>query len=92
MERRLAAILFADITGYARLMHRDEAAALAQVDRMRDEVLTPLLAAHGGRLVSRAGDGFLLEFPSPTTGMGRLLNAAPAIDFAPHPASPCCPS
>ncbi|MCP5373135.1 MAG: adenylate/guanylate cyclase domain-containing protein [Hyphomicrobiales bacterium] len=62
MERRLVAILAADVAGYSRLMHADEESTLAAWWSARREVIDPLLAAHGGRLVKHTGDGFLAEF------------------------------
>ena len=64
MERRLAAILSADIAGYSRLIGFDEAGTFRRVKALRTEVLEPLVARHGGRIVSYAGDGALAEFPS----------------------------
>ena len=63
-ERRLAAILAADIVGYARLIERDERATLGRVKQFRGDVLEPLLVEHRGRLVKLTGDGALCEFSS----------------------------
>lgn len=62
-ERRLAAILAADVAGYSRLMERDEAATLAMLKACR-EAIAGLVARHRGRVVSASGDGVLAEFPS----------------------------
>src|ERR1700694_4656383 len=59
VERRLAAILVADVAGYSRLMHKDEEATHARLT-----ALLPTIARHGGRVVKNTGDGFLAEFPS----------------------------
>jgi adenylate cyclase len=64
MERRLAAILAADVVGYSRLMGADEAATLAALKAHRGELLEAKIAAHRGRLVKLSGDGVLVEFPS----------------------------
>jgi class 3 adenylate cyclase/TolB-like protein len=64
MERRLAAILAADVVGFSRLMGVDEASTLAALQAHRREVLDPEIAARGGRIVKVAGDGILSEFPS----------------------------
>ena len=64
MERRLAAILMADIVGYSRLMGRDEERTLRAVMHLRSEFIEPLVATHRGRLVKQTGDGFLIEFAS----------------------------
>src|SRR5215813_5048307 len=63
-QRRLAAIVSADIAGYSRLMGRDESGTLAALKALRLEVLDPAIATHGGRIVKTTGDGLLLEFPS----------------------------
>ncbi len=62
MERRLAAILAADVTGYSRMMAANETATLAALQRHRAEVLNPAIARHHGRLVKLMGDGMLAEF------------------------------
>jgi adenylate cyclase len=64
MERRLAAILAADVVGYSRLMETDEAGTLAALKHRRREVLAPLVSQHGGRIFKLMGDGALVEFPS----------------------------
>jgi adenylate cyclase len=64
MHRRLAAILCADIVGYSRLVGLDEAGTFQRVMALRGEVLEPLVAEHGGRIVNYAGDGALAEFSS----------------------------
>ncbi len=64
MERRLAAILAADVVGYTRLMGADEAGTLRRMTELREEVLRPLIAEHRGRIVKLMGDGLLVEFAS----------------------------
>ncbi|WP_336490989.1 adenylate/guanylate cyclase domain-containing protein [Methylobacterium nigriterrae] len=64
-ERRLAAIMVADIVGYSRLMGADEAGTLRRLKALRREVLDPSIAAAHGRIVKTMGDGLLVEFPSP---------------------------
>ena len=64
VERRLAAILAADIVGYSRLMGVDEAGTLKRVKALRAELLHPKVAAYNGRIVKTTGDGTLIEFPS----------------------------
>ena len=61
-ERRLAAIMAADVVGYSRLMETDEAATLAAIKTLRAEVIDPLLSEHKGRIVKLMGDGALVEF------------------------------
>ena len=63
MERRLAAIVCADVAGYSRMMGADEAGTHATFKAHRTAVY-PIILNHGGRLVKNTGDGFLLEFPS----------------------------
>jgi class 3 adenylate cyclase len=64
VERRLAAILAADIVGYSRLIEQDEAATLEAVKALRSEVIEPRLAEHRGRIVKLMGDGAIAEFGS----------------------------
>ena len=64
VERRLAAILAADVAGYSRLMGLDEAGTLARLNALRRELIDPQVAEHKGRIVKTTGDGILIEFPS----------------------------
>jgi adenylate cyclase len=64
VERRLAAILAADVVGYSRLMEENEVGTLAQLKTDREEVLGPFIVEHHGRIVKLMGDGLLAEFPS----------------------------
>ena len=63
-QRRLAAILAADVVGYSRLMEQDEGRTLAAIRDLRREVIDPLLSEHHGRIVKLMGDGALVEFGS----------------------------
>src|SRR5262245_21235810 len=63
-ERRLSAILAADVAGYSRLMHNDEEATHAKLTALLTDAAVPAIAEHGGRIVKNTGDGFLAEFPS----------------------------
>ncbi|WP_043619605.1 adenylate/guanylate cyclase domain-containing protein [Ensifer sp. ZNC0028] len=63
-ERRLAAILAADVVGYSRLVEQDEAGTLSALKALRRELIDPLLAEHQGRIVKLMGDGALVEFGS----------------------------
>ena len=63
-QRRLAAILAADVVGYSRLMEQDEAGTLAALKARRHDVLAPVVAQHNGRVVKVMGDGVLVEFAS----------------------------
>jgi class 3 adenylate cyclase len=62
MERRLAAILVADMAGYSRLMEQDEEGALERQKRHRRELIDPDIARRGGHIVKTTGDGMLAEF------------------------------
>jgi adenylate cyclase len=62
--RKLAAILAADVVGFSRLTGLDEEGTLAQLRRLRADVVDPATTAHGGRIFKRTGDGFLAEFRS----------------------------
>ena len=71
VQRRLAAILVADVVGYSRLMHEDEAGTLAQVTKLRKELLDPKITEYSGRVVKTMGDGGFVEFicrPLPSRG------------------------
>lgn len=63
-QRRLAAILAADVAGYSRLMAADETGTLAQLRKLRSEVIEPRIAGFQGRVVGSAGDSLLVDFPS----------------------------
>ena len=64
VERRLAAILAADIAGYSRLIEADEEGALSRLRALRTELIDPKIAFHHGRIVKTTGDGLLVEFAS----------------------------
>ena len=63
-QRRLAAILSADVVGYSRLMGLDEAGTLARLQHLRSEIIDPTIAAQSGRTIKLMGDGALVEFAS----------------------------
>ncbi len=64
MQRRLAAILAADVVGYSRLIGEDEAGTLAALKIHRQELIDPKAAQYNGRTIKLMGDGALMEFPS----------------------------
>ncbi len=64
MERRLAAIMAADVVGYARLIRADEEGTIAALKALRADLIDPKIAEHHGRIVKLMGDGMLAEFPS----------------------------
>jgi adenylate cyclase len=69
VQRRLAAILAADVVGYSALMERDEEATYAEFQRLKRELIEPSLSRHDGRLIKTTGDGALAEFASPLAAM-----------------------
>jgi TolB-like protein len=81
VERRLAAILAADIAGYSRLVGLDEEGTVARLQALRRELIDPAIAEHRGRIVKTTGDGLLVEFSSvvdalrSAIAMQRQLNA-----------------
>jgi class 3 adenylate cyclase len=64
VQRRLAAIMSADVVGYSRLMGSDEAGTLSRLNALRRELIDPTIAVHSGRIVKLMGDGALVEFAS----------------------------
>ena len=64
VQRRLSAIMAADVVGYSRLMHHDEEATHAKLTALLVETVHPAIAEHGGRIVKSTGDGLLAEFAS----------------------------
>jgi TolB-like protein len=64
VERRLAAILAADVAGYSRLIEADEEGTLGRLKALRAEIIDPKIAHHKGRIVKTTGDGLLVEFAS----------------------------
>jgi adenylate cyclase len=69
VQRRLAAILAADVVGYAALMQRAEEATYAEFERLMRDLIEPGLSRHDGRLIKMTGDGALAEFASPLAGV-----------------------
>jgi TolB-like protein/class 3 adenylate cyclase/tetratricopeptide (TPR) repeat protein len=78
-QRRLAAIVAADVVGYSRLMGRDESGTLALLREHRLQRLEPALARHGGRLVKLTGDGVLVEFPSAVDALSATIEFQQAM-------------
>jgi class 3 adenylate cyclase len=79
ISRRLTTILAADVAGYSRLAGADEEGTVSRLRALRQELIDPVIAANGGRLVKTTGDGRLIEFDSVVDA----LQASPA---------PACPS
>jgi adenylate cyclase len=88
VERRLAAILAADVAGYSRLIEADEEGMLGRLKALRAEVIDPKIALHRGRIVKTTGDGLLVEFASVVDGLrcAAEIQAAMAESNAPLPA------
>ncbi len=89
MDRRLSAILAADIVGYTRLMGQDEAATLDRVIKLRRETIEPMVERHRGRIFKLTGDGILVEFPTVTNAVECALDwqsslAAEEAERDPH--------
>jgi TolB-like protein/class 3 adenylate cyclase len=64
VERKLSAIMAADVAGYSRLMHNDEEVTHAKLTTLMTDAVAPAIAEYGGRIVKNTGDGFLADFPS----------------------------
>src|SRR5215831_12335964 len=78
-QRKLAAIVAADIVGYSRLMGRDESGTLARLRKNRAERLDPVLTEYGGRLVKLTGDGVLVEFGSAVDALSAAIEFQQAM-------------
>ena len=81
-NRRLAAILAADVVGYSRLMQEDEAGTLAALKQRRKEIFEPTLARHRGRVVKLMGDGVLVEFGSAVAAVQCAVELQQAMSAA----------
>ena len=78
-QRKLAAVIAADVVGYSRLMGRDESGTLARLRKNRSEHLDPVLAKYGGRLVKLTGDGALVEFASAVDALSAAIEFQQAM-------------
>ena len=79
VQRRLAAILAADVVGYSRLMEADEEGTRARLRGLQAELIAPRIAADGGRVVKTMGDGILVEFPSAVDAVRNALAVQTAM-------------
>ena len=79
VQRRLAAILAADVVGYSRLIEADEEGTRARMKGLHLELIDPLIAADGGRIVKTMGDGILVEFPSVVDAVHSALSIQGAV-------------
>ena len=83
MERKLAAIMAADIVGYSLLMAEDEASTYAELRTVFDDLIDPTIARHGGRTFKMTGDGFLAMFPSVNEAVDAALAIQQGFDNGP---------
>ena len=81
VERRLAAILSADVAGYTRLIERDEEGTLARFKSLRDSILVPVLDEYNGRVVKFMGDGLLAEFSSASEAVQAAIDIQRAVEL-----------
>src|SRR6267378_1570495 len=90
MERRLTAILAADVVGYSRLMTIDETGTLAALTSLRKNLVNPKISEHNGRIVKLTGDGMLIEFPSVVSAVACAVDIQSAMRTrnATEPAAP----
>src|SRR6266568_8668677 len=79
MERRLTAILAADVVGYSRLMTIDEAGTLAALKSLRKNLVDPKISEHNGRIFKLTGDGILIEFPSVVSAVACAVDIQSAM-------------
>ena len=78
-QRRLAAVLAADVVGYSDLMSRDEEGTLSRLRDLRRQIIEPRIHFHHGRLVKTIGDGFLIEFASPVNAVRCAVDLQEAV-------------
>jgi adenylate cyclase len=88
MERRLAAILAADVAGYSRLMGQNEAGTLAALKAHRRELIDREISSHGGRIINAKGDGVLVEFASVVAALECAVAIQRGIANRNHDVSP----
>jgi adenylate cyclase len=85
VQRKLAAILAADVVGFSSLMEGDEEGTYARVGRLRREVIEPRLSEQQGRLIKTTGDGFLAEFASPIAALRCAIAIQGDLSNDPNP-------
>ena len=89
VERKLAAILAADVVGFSRMIGADEVGVLGMMRMLRSEIVDPLIAAHGGRMFKVMGDGMLAEFPSAVWAVRAAIDIQESVSAHNAGASPC---
>ena len=85
IERRLAAILAADVAGYSRLMGTDEIGTLNALKEHRRERIDPTIARHNGRILKTTGDGLLVEFASVVDAVRCAVETGSRHESSPRP-------
>jgi len=80
VQRRLAAIVAADVVGYSRMMGADETGTLARLQAARRDLLNPKIKEYGGRVVKTTGDGVLIEFPSAVDAVQHAIDVQRSLD------------
>ena len=88
VERRLAAILAADVAGYSRLIEADEEGTLGRLKALRAEIIDPKIAGNRGRIVKTTGDGLLVEFASVVSALRCAAEVQAAIGQSNAPLPP----
>src|ERR1700740_2167246 len=88
VDRRLAAILAADVAGYSRLIEADEEGTLARLKALRAEVIDPRIDDHRGRIVKTTGDGLLVEFASVVDALRCAVEVQAALTESNAPLAP----
>jgi adenylate cyclase len=78
-QRRLAAVLVADVVGYSRLIEKDEEGTRARLRNLQAEIIDPMIARDGGRIVKTLGDGYLAEFASAVDAVRNALDVQGAL-------------
>jgi adenylate cyclase len=85
VQRRLAAILAADVVGYSAMMERAEEATYAEIGKLRREIIEPCLGRYHGRLIKTTGDGILVEFASPLSAVRCAMEIQDQLAFESGP-------
>jgi len=79
MERRLAAILAADVVDYSRLMGEDEARTLAALTELRQVLFEPVVTSRGGKVIKRMGDGWIVEYPNVSDAVASAIEVQESL-------------
>src|SRR5262249_61545511 len=88
VERRLAAVLAADVAGYSRLMGADEVGTLAALKALRREIVDPAITEYRGRIVKTTGDGMLVEFASAVDAVSCAMAVQGKMAVGPRDTAP----